>query len=207
MKYQPQAIEKKWQKYWKEKKVFATSDFKPDKFYTLIEFPYPSGDGLHVGHLRSITAMDVIGRQRRMQGFNVLYPIGMDAFGLPAENYAVKTNTAPQITTKKNITNFNRQLQMSGYAFDWSRFFSTTDEDYYRWTQWIFVQMYKNGLAYKAKENINWCPSCQIGLANEEVVGGHCERCGGPVVKKEKEQWLLKITKYADRLLEGLDRV
>ena len=207
MKYQPQAIEKKWQKYWQEKKVFATSDFKPDKFYTLIEFPYPSGDGLHVGHLRSITAMDVIGRQRRMQGFNVLYPIGMDAFGLPAENYAVKTNTAPQITTKKNITNFNRQLQMSGYAFDWSRFFSTTDEDYYRWTQWIFVQMYKNGLAYKAKENINWCPSCQIGLANEEVVGGHCERCGGPVVKKEKEQWLLKITKYADRLLEGLDRV
>lgn len=208
MKYNPKNIEKKWQKYWEDNATWqATDGGKKKKFYALIEFPYPSGDGMHVGHLRPITAMDVIQRKRRLEGYNSLYPIGMDSFGLPAENYAIKTNTPPQITTKTNIANFNKQLKMVGYGFDWSRFFSTTDQDYYRWTQWIFIQMFKQGLAYKAKENINWCPSCKIGLANEEVIGGNCERCGTPVEKKEKEQWILKITKYADRLISGLDKV
>lgn len=208
MEYKPVEIEKKWQAYWEEQGTFIAPDnFKKEKFYGLIEFPYPSGDGLHVGHLRSSIAMDVIARQRRMAGFNVLYPIGMDAFGLPAENYAVKTNTPPQVTTKKNIANFNRQLKSTGYSFDWSRFLTTTDPEYYQWTQWIFLQMFKKGLAYKSKENINWCTKCKIGLANEEVVGGVCERCGGQVIKKEKEQWLLRITKYADRLIAGLDQI
>ncbi len=208
MEYNPNNLEKKWQKYWQDKKIFQAKDNdKKKKFYGLIEFPYPSGDGLHTGHLRSYTALDIVCRKRRMQGFNVLYPIGMDAFGLPAENYAVKTNTPPQITTQKNIAIFNKQLTSGGYSFDWSRFLATTDQDYYKWTQWIFIQMFKKGLAYKAKENINWCTSCHIGLANEEVVNGVCERCDGKVVKQEKEQWLLKITDYADRLIEGLDKI
>ena len=187
MKYQANKIEKKWQKYWEDNNTFEAKDYdKREKFYGLVEFPFPSGEGLHTGHLRSYTAMDVICRKKRMQGFNVLFPMGMDAFGLPAENYAIKTNTHPQITTRKNIDNFVRQLKGTGFAFDWSRFISTTDPEYYKWTQWIFIQMFKKGLAYKSSENINWCTSCKIGLANEEVVAGACERCGGEVIKKEK---------------------
>jgi len=213
-KYNFKDIETRWQKYWQDNDTFVVDDSgnlpagkAGKKFYALVEFPYPSGDGLHTGHLRSYTALDVISRKKRMEGYGVLYPMGMDAFGLPAENYAVKTNTHPAITTRKNIDNFIRQLKSAGFSFDWSRFLETTDPDYYRWTQWIFIQMFKNGLAYKAKENINWCTSCKIGLANEEVVSGVCERCGGEVIKKEKEQWLLKISKYADRLIEDLDKV
>jgi leucyl-tRNA synthetase len=208
MKYQANKIEKKWQKYWEDNKTFeVVVDSKKDKFYGLVEFPYPSGDGLHTGHLRSYTALDIVCRKKRMEGFNTLYPMGMDAFGLPAENYAIKTNTHPQITTRKNIDNFVRQLKATGFAFDWSRFIETTDPKYYKWTQWIFIQMFKKGLAYKSSENINWCTSCKIGLANEEVVAGTCERCGGEVIKKEKEQWMLKITNYADRLIDGLDNI
>ncbi len=206
-KYQANKIESKWQKYWQEHNTFLASDKGAEKFYGLVEFPYPSGEGLHVGHLRSYTAMDVTARYQRFLGKNVLYPMGMDAFGLPAENYAVKKNIPPQETTRKNIDNYIRQLQLVGYSFDWSRFLETTDPAYYRWTQWIFIQMWKEGLAYKAKENINWCTSCLIGLANEEVVAGVCERCGSAVIKKEKEQWLLRITKYADRLIDDLDKV
>lgn len=206
-KYQPDKIEAKWQTYWEEKQVFAAKNKDKAKFYALVEFPYPSGEGLHAGHLRSYTAMDVISRYQRFLDKDVLYPMGMDAFGLPAENYAIKKNIPPQETTRKNIDNFIRQLKISGYSFDWSRFIETTDPAYYRWTQWIFIKMWEQGLAYKAKEKINWCTSCLIGLANEEVVNGVCERCGGQVVKKEKEQWLLKITKYADRLIDGLDKV
>ncbi len=207
-KYNPQAIEPKWQKVWDEQGVFAAEEDKAKKkFFGLIEFPYPSGDGLHTGHLRSNTAMDIICRKRRMQGYNVLYPIGFDAFGLPTENYAIKKKIKPQEATAKNIATFTKQLKEAGFSFDWSRSFSTTDEDYYKWTQWIFVQMFKRGLAEKKKETINWCTSCKIGLANEEVVNGVCERCGGEVVKKIKEQWVLKITKYADRLIKDLDTV
>jgi len=207
-KYKHQQIEKKWQKYWEENKIFEVKEDKgKPKFYGLIEFPYPSGDGLHTGHLRSNTAMDIICRKRRMQGYNVLYPIGFDAFGLPAENYAIKVGIKPQISIAKNIKTFTRQLKEAGFSFDWSRSFSTTDPDYYKWTQWIFVQMFKHGLAYKAKESINWCTACKIGLANEEVVDGKCERCGGEVIKKDKEQWILRITKYADRLIKDLDLV
>ncbi len=206
--YNHQKIEKKWQRYWEDNKVFEVKEDKSKpKFYGLIEFPYPSGDGLHTGHLRSNTAMDIICRKRRMQGYNVLYPIGFDAFGLPAENYAIKVGVKPQISIAKNIQTFTRQLKEAGFSFDWSRSFSTTDSDYYKWTQWIFIQMYKHGLAYKAKQSINWCTSCKIGLANEEVVNGKCERCGGEVIKKDKEQWILKITKYADRLIKDLDLV
>ncbi|PLX26377.1 leucine--tRNA ligase [Candidatus Parcubacteria bacterium] len=205
--YNFQKIESKWQEYWQENSVFSVDDKGQKKFYGLVEFPYPSGDGLHTGHLRSYTALDVVSRKKRMEGYKVLYPMGFDAFGLPAENYAVKTNTAPQITTEKNIANYKRQMNSIGLSFDWQRSFSTTDPDYYKWTQWIFVQMFNKGLAYKAKENINWCTSCKIGLANEEVVAGVCERCGGEVIKKEKEQWLLKITEYADRLINDLDKV
>ena len=198
-------LETKWQGYWEKNQTFAAFDnSKKPKFYGLIEFPYPSGDGLHTGHLRPFTALDVVCRQKRLAGYNVLFPIGMDAFGLPTENYAIKHKITPQAATKKNIETFIRQLKMGGFGFDWSRFFTTADEDYYRWTQWIFIEMYKAGLAYKAKEYINWCTSCKIGLANEEVVGGVCERCGGEVVKREREQWILKITKYADRLIDGL---
>ena len=208
MKYQANKIEKKWQKYWEDNNTFEAKDYdKREKFYGLVEFPYPSGDGLHTGHLRSYTALDIVCRKKRMEGFNTLYPMGMDAFGLPAENYAIKTNTHPQITTRKNIDNFVRQLKATGFAFDWSRFIETTDPKYYKWTQWIFIQMFKKGLAYKSSENINWCTSCKIGLANEEVVAGTCERCGGEVIKKEKEQWMLKITNYADRLIDGLDNI
>ncbi|MBT4850368.1 class I tRNA ligase family protein [Candidatus Parcubacteria bacterium] len=205
--YNPNRIDAKWQKFWDKNKTYTTPDKKGDNFYALVEFPYPSGDGLHTGHLRSYTALDVISRKKRMEGKNVLYPMGFDAFGLPAENFAIKTNTAPEITTKKNIANYISQMKSVGLSFDWDRGFSTTDPDYYRWTQWIFIQMFKKGLAYKSVENINWCNSCKIGLANEEVVAGVCERCGGEVVKKEKEQWMLKITEYADRLIDGLDNI
>ncbi len=206
-KYQANKIESKWQKYWQEHNTFLATDEGAEKFYGLVEFPYPSGEGLHAGHLRSYTAMDVIARYQRFSRKNVLYPMGMDAFGLPAENYAIKKNIPPQETTRKNIDNYIRQLQLVGYSFDWSRFLETTNPEYYRWTQWIFIQMWKQGLAYKAQENINWCPSCLIGLANEEVIAGNCERCGSVVEKKEKEQWLLRITKYADRLIDDLDKV
>ncbi len=205
--YQANEIEAKWQKYWAENNIFQANEKNNNKFYALVEFPYPSGEGLHAGHLRSYTAMDVISRYQRFLGKDVLYPMGMDAFGLPAENYAIKKNIPPQETTRKNIDNFIRQLKAAGYSFDWSRFLETTDPEYYRFTQWIFIKLWEQGLAYKAKENINWCTSCLIGLANEEVVNGVCERCGSEVVKKEKEQWLLRITKYADRLIDGLDKV
>jgi leucyl-tRNA synthetase len=208
-------IEPKWQKKWEKEKSYAAVDpsprasSKPDeekkKFYSLIEFPYPSGDGLHVGHIRSNTAMDIISRKRRREGYNVLYPIGWDAFGLPTENYAIKTGIQPAVVTKKNTDNFRRQLKALGFSFDWSREVNTTDPKYYKWTQWIFLQFFKAGLAYKKKMTINWCPKDLIGLANEEVVDGKCERCGTPVEKREKEQWMLAITQYADKLLEGLD--
>ena len=208
MEYKPNKIEQKWQKFWEKDQTFLASEkSKKPKFYGLVEFPYPSGDGLHTGHLRSYTALDIVCRQQRMLGKEVLYPMGMDAFGLPTENFAVKHKIAPQQASTKNIANFNRQLKQTGYSFDWSRYVETIDPKYYKWTQWIFIQMFKKGLAYKATETINWCTDCKIGLANEEVVGGVCERCGGEVVKKDKEQWMLKITDYADRLLSGLDKI
>ncbi|MFA7216678.1 MAG: leucine--tRNA ligase [Candidatus Paceibacterota bacterium] len=201
-------IEKKWQKEWEKSGIFKSpSKSKKKKFYSLIEFPYPSGEGLHVGHVRSNTAMDIISRKRRMEGFNVLYPIGWDAFGLPTENYAIKTSTPPEIVTKINTDNFRRQLKSLGFSFDWDREINTTDPKYYKWTQWIFLQMYKKGLAYKKKMIINWCPKDKIGLANEEVINGCCERCGTLVEKKEKEQWMLAITKYTERLHKDLDEV
>lgn len=197
-----------WQKNWEKEGIFeAKNDSKKPKYYCLVEFPYPSGEGLHVGHPRSYTAMDVIARKRRMEGKNVLYPIGWDAFGLPAENYAIKTRIHPAISTKNNIANFKRQLKSLGFSFDWSREFATTDPEYYKWTQWMFLQFFKHGLAYKDKIAINWCKNCKIGLANEEVVDGKCERCGGEVEKREKEQWMIRITKYAQRLLDDLDKV
>jgi leucyl-tRNA synthetase len=208
MPYNHQEIEKKWQKRWDQAGVFHAQDkSKKPKYYCLIEFPYPSGAGLHMGHPRSYTAMDVVARKRRMEGFNVLYPIGWDAFGLPTENYAIKTGRKPQDVTAENITTFKRQLQSFGLSFDWSREVNTTDPEYYKWTQWMFLEFFKAGLAYKAKMPINWCVSCKIGLANEEVVDGKCERCGGPTEKREKEQWMIAITKYADRLLEDLETV
>ena len=208
MKYDFTAIEKKWQAKWEESKPYAavTSGDKP-KFYGLIEFPYPSGQGLHVGHPRPFTAMDIITRKKRMEGYNVLNPIGFDAFGLPTENYAIKNHIHPAIVTKKNIENFTSQLKMLGYGFDWDRCVDTTDPDYYKWTQWIFLQMYKHGLAYKSTMPVNWCTSCKCVLANEEVVDGVCERCGSAVVRKEKSQWMLAITKYAERLINDLDEV
>ena len=208
MEYNYAEIEKKWQKYWVEHKSgrAVTGSDKP-KFYGLIEFPYPSGQGLHVGHTRPFTAMDVICRRKRMQGYNVLFPIGYDAFGLPTENYAIKNHVHPSIVTKQNIANFEKQLHMLGYSFDWDRVVDTTDPEYYRWTQWIFLRMYKKGLAYKASMPVNWCTSCKCVLANEEVVDGVCERCGSPVVRREKSQWMLAITKYADRLIDDLDDV
>jgi len=205
--YNPKQIEPKWQKFWEEKGLHRAVNKGKNKFYCLIEFPYPSGEGLHVGHPRSYTAMDIIARKRRMQGQNVLFPIGWDAFGLPAENYAIKTGTHPKETTAKNIANFTRQLKALGFSFDWSREINTTDPKYYKWTQWIFLQLFEKNLAYKFKMDINWCTSCNVGLANEEVVDGKCERCGGEVVRKEREQWMLKITEYADRLLNDLDTV
>ncbi len=207
MSYNHQHIEKKWQQRWEAAKIFQAKDSGGKKFYCLIEFPYPSGAGLHIGHPRSYTALDVMARKRRMQGMNVLYPIGWDAFGLPTENYAIKTGRKPQEVTIENIATFKRQLQSLGLSFDWSREVNTTDSAYYKWTQWMFLQFFKAGLAYKAKQPINWCLSCKIGLANEEVVNGKCERCGGDTEKREKEQWMIAITKYADRLLEDLDTV
>jgi leucyl-tRNA synthetase len=207
-KYDPKKIEPKWQKYWAKEKIFEVTESKTkEKFYGLIEFPYPSGEGLHVGHPRPFTAMDVITRKKRMEGKNVLFPIGFDAFGLPTENFAIKTGKPPAEVTKKNIANFTRQLKMLGFGFDWSRQVDTTDPQYYKWTQWLFLQFYKHGLAYKKNQPINWCPKDKIGLANEEVVGGCCERCGTAVEKRNKEQWMLSITKYADKLLEGLKQV
>ncbi len=201
-------IEKKWQDIWDEKQTFAArDDYSLPKFYGLVEFPYPSGQGLHVGHPRSYTAIDIVCRKKRLQGYNVLYPMGWDAFGLPTENFAIKNHVHPAEVTKKNIANFKRQLKSLGFSFDWSREINTTDPAYYKWTQWIFLQLYKKGLAYKKKMSVNWCTSCKCVLANEEVVNGHCERCGSEVIHKEKSQWMLKITDYAEKLLEGLDEV
>ncbi len=206
--YNHRKIEKKWQKFWDKQGANQASRLpKKKKFYGLIEFPYPSGDGLHVGHVRSYTAMDVLARKRRAEGYEVLYPIGWDAFGLPTENYAIKTGLAPQVVTKKNTDTFRRQLKSLGFSFDWNREVNTTDPAYYRWTQWIFLEMFKKGLAYKKKMAINWCPNCKIGLANEEVIDGKCERCDAEVVEREKEQWMLAITQYADRLDKDLAEV
>ena len=209
MKYDFTAIEKKWQEKWLEEKPFTavTGDKTREKFYGLIEFPYPSGQGLHVGHARPFTAMDIICRKKRMQGYNVLNPIGFDAFGLPTENFAIKNHIHPAIVTQQNIKNFTRQLKMLGYGFDWDRVVDTTDPNYYKWTQWIFLQMFKHDLAYKTTMPVNWCTSCKCVLANEEVVEGVCERCGSEVIRKEKSQWMLRITKYADRLIDDLDDV
>ena len=208
MEYNFKKIEAKWQKKWEKEKIYEVKENpQKDKFYCLIEFPYPSGEGLHVGHPRSYTALDIVARKHRMQGENVLYPFGWDSFGLPAENYAIKTGIQPAVATEKNIKNFKRQLKSFGLSFDWSREINTTDPGYYKWTQWMFLQFFKHGLAYKDKIAINWCTKCKIGLANEEVVNGVCERCGGTVEKRMKEQWMIKITKYAERLLEGLKNV
>ena len=207
-RYEPQNIEKKWQKIWQDEKAFAaTDDYTKPKYYALVEFPYPSGQGLHVGHPRPYTALDIVARKRRMQGYNVLYPMGWDAFGLPTENYAIKNHIHPKIVTKSNVHHFKDQLQSLGYSFDWDREINTTDPEYYHWTQWIFLKLFKAGLAYKKEMPINWCTSCKVGLANEEVVNGVCERCGSPVVRKVKSEWMLKITEYADKLIDGLDGV
>lgn len=206
--YNPNAIEKKWQKIWDEDNTFHSEiDHDKEKYYALVEFPYPSGQGLHVGHPRPYTALDVVARKRRLEGYNVLYPMGFDAFGLPTENYAIKNKIHPAKVTEDNIKNFKNQLKSIGFSFDWDREVNTTDPDYYKWSQWIFIQLYKHGLAYKKEMSVNWCPSCQVGLANEEVVDGKCERCGTEVVHKMKNQWMLKITEYADRLIDDLDEV
>ena len=206
--YEPAKIEKKWQKIWADNKAFAaTTDYSKPKYYTLIEFPYPSGQGLHVGHPRPYTALDIVARKKRMQGYNVLHPIGWDAFGLPTENYAIKNHVHPAEVTKKNIDHFRAQLQMLGFSFDYDREVDTTDPNYYKWTQWIFLQMFKRGLAYKSNMPVNWCTGCKCVLANEEVVDGVCERCGSPVVHRQQSQWMLKITAYAQKLLDGLDDV
>ncbi len=206
MNYEFAQIEEKWQKIWEEKKLYAAvNGSEKEKFYALVEFPYPSGAGLHVGHPRPYTAMDIIARKKRMEGKNVLFPMGYDAFGLPTENFAIKNHVHPREVTENNIKNFRRQLKALGYSFDWDREINTTDPEYFKWTQWIFLQLYKHGLAYKAKMPVNWCTSCKCVLANEEVVEGVCERCGSPVVRKEKSQWMLRITKYADRLVDDLE--
>ena len=206
MKYDFKAIEHKWQKVWADEKTFAAQiDHTKPKFYALVEFPYPSAAGLHVGHPRSYTALDIVARKKRMAGYNVLYPMGWDAFGLPTENYALKNHINPEIVTRNNVARFKSQLQALGLSFDWDREVNTTDPAYYKWTQWIFLQLYKHGLAYKKEMNVNWCTSCKVVLANEEVVNGCCERCGGEVVHKVKSQWMLKITAYADRLIDDLD--
>ena len=206
--YQPKKIERKWHEIWDNEKAFAaTNDYTKPKFYALVEFPYPSGQGLHVGHPRPYTALDIVARKRRMQGYNVLYPMGWDAFGLPTENYAIKNKIHPKIVTEKNVARFKEQLHSLGYSFDWDREINTTDPEYYHWTQWIFLKLFKEGLAYKKEMPINWCTSCKVGLANEEVVNGVCERCGSEVVRKVKSQWMLKITEYAEKLLEGLEEV
>ena len=206
--YNHKVVEKKWQKVWDDEKAFAaTNDYSKPKYYALVEFPYPSGQGLHVGHPRPYTALDIVARKRRMQGYNVLYPMGWDAFGLPTENYAIKNKIHPKIVTENNVKHFKDQLHSLGYSFDWDREINTTDPKYYKWTQWIFLKLFKAGLAYKKEMPINWCTSCKVGLANEEVVNGVCERCGAPVVRKVKSEWMLKITEYADKLIEGLNDV
>ena len=207
-KYNHSEVEKKWQKIWDDKQVFRVeNDYTKPKYYALVEFPYPSGQGLHVGHPRPYTAMDIVSRKRRLQGYNVLFPMGWDAFGLPTENYAIKNKIHPEVVTKQNVARFKEQLHTLGLSFDWSREVNTTDPDYYRWTQWIFLQLYKKGLAYKKEMSVNWCTGCKVVLANEEVVGGVCERCGSEVVHKVKSQWMLKITEYAQKLLDDLDTV
>lgn len=206
--YNHKELEQKWQKIWDEEKAFATStDYSKPKYYALVEFPYPSGQGLHVGHPRPYTALDIVARKRRMQGYNVLYPMGWDAFGLPTENYAIQNHIHPKIVTKNNVERFKKQLHSLGYSFDWEREINTTDPSYYKWTQWIFLKLFKAGLAYKSEMPINWCTSCKVGLANEEVVNGVCERCGSEVVRKVKSQWMLKITEYADKLIQDLETV
>ena len=206
--YNHKVVEKKWQKVWDDEKAFAaTNDYSKPKYYALVEFPYPSGQGLHVGHPRPYTALDIVARKRRMQGYNVLYPMGWDAFGLPTENYAIKNKIHPKIVTENNVKHFKDQLHSLGYSFDWDREINTTDPKYYKWTQWIFLKLFKAGLAYTKEMPINWCTSCKVGLANEEVVNGVCERCGAPVVRKVKSEWMLKITDYADKLIEGLNDV
>lgn len=207
--YKPQEIEPKWQKYWEENDFYRAKDGAGKKQYVLVEFPYPSGDGLHVGHVRSYAALDAVARQKRMEGYNVLFPIGWDAFGLPTENYAIKHGIHPNVATKQNVANFKRQLKSLGLSFDWSREIDTSDPKYYKWTQWIFLKLFEKGLAYQAEMPINWCPSCKIGLANEEAVGGVCERCGAAVEKKNLKQWMLRITdkKYVDRLIDDLEDV
>ena len=208
MEYNFKQTEKKWQKIWEEKGTFQVgTDYSKPKFYALVEFPYPSGQGLHVGHPRSYTALDIVSRKKRLQGFNVLYPMGWDAFGLPTENFAIKNHIHPSVVTEKNVAHFKEQLQSLGFSFDWSREINTTDPNYYKWTQWIFLQLFKEGLAYKKEMAVNWCPSCKCVLANEEAAGGVCERCGSEVVRKVKSQWMLKITDYAEKLLNGLDDV
>ena len=208
MKYDFAAIEKKWQDIWESRNVFAAeTDYTKPKFYALVEFPYPSGQGLHVGHPRSYTALDIVARKRRLEGYNVLYPMGWDAFGLPTENYAIKNHIHPEIVTKQNVARFKSQLKSLGLSFDWNREINTTDPDYYKWTQWIFLQLFKHGLAYKKEMSVNWCTGCKVVLANEEVVGGVCERCGSEVVHRVKSQWMLKITEYAQRLIDDLDTV
>ena len=206
--YKPNEIEKKWQDIWEEKKVFETSEDKSKpKFYALVEFPYPSGEGLHVGHPRPYTALDIVSRKRRFQGYNVLFPMGWDAFGLPTENFAIQHKIHPKEVTEKNVAMFKKQLQSIGFSFNWDRETNTTDPNYYKWTQWIFIKMFEKGLAYKHEMPINWCPSCKVGLANEEVIAGGCERCGGEVIRKVKNQWMLRITEYADRLIDDLNTV
>ncbi|MCD8365626.1 MAG: leucine--tRNA ligase [Clostridiales bacterium] len=206
--YNHKVVEPKWQKVWDEEKAFAaTDDYTRPKYYALVEFPYPSGQGLHVGHPRPYTALDIVARKRRMQGYNVLYPMGWDAFGLPTENYAIKNKIHPAVVTEKNVARFKGQLHALGYSFDWNREINTTDPEYYKWTQWIFLKLFQKGLAYKKEMPINWCTSCKVGLANEEVVNGVCERCGSPVVRKVKSEWMLKITDYADKLIDGLEDV
>ena len=206
--YEHLPVEQKWQQAWEEAACYqATNDDEREKFYCLVEFPYPSGEGLHVGHPRSYTALDVVARYKRMQGLNVLYPMGWDAFGLPTENYAIKNHIHPALVTERNVARFKSQLQSLGCSFDWSREINTTDPKYYKWTQWIFLQLFKHGLANKKEMAVNWCPSCKCVLANEEVVQGSCERCGSTVIRRVKSQWMLRITDYAEKLLEGLDEV
>ena len=206
--YNHKEVETKWQKVWDDEQAFKVGeDFSKPKFYALVEFPYPSGQGLHVGHPRPYTALDIVARKRRMQGYNVLYPMGWDAFGLPTENFAIQNKIHPKVVTENNVSRFKNQLHSLGYSFDWDREVNTTDPNYYKWTQWIFLKLFKEGLAYKSEMPINWCTSCKVGLANEEVVNGVCERCGSEVVRKVKSQWMLKITEYADKLIDGLDTV
>ena len=208
MKYDYTGIEKKWQDRWENEGVFhASEDHSKPKFYGLVEFPYPSGAGMHVGHIKAYSGLEVVSRKRRMQGYNVLFPIGFDAYGLPTENYAIKTGIHPRKVTDMNIEKFSSQLKRVGFSFDWNRVVDTTEESYYKWTQWIFLKLFEKGLAYKAEIPINWCTECKVGLANEEVVNGVCERCGGEVIRKVKSQWMLKITDYAQKLLDGLDNV